>query len=75
MADEDRSTSEPRADPFPALWRLHEVENVWVCDGGTWPTSAAFNPVLTQQALAYRTAAHMLKPGDETSVIPNDTNA
>ncbi len=55
--------------------RLHEVENVWVCDGGTWPTSAAFNPVLTQQALAYRTAAHMLKPGDETSVIPNDTNA
>lgn len=50
--------------------RLHECDNVWICDGSTWPTSAAFNPVLTQQALAFRTAARILKPGDETSVLP-----
>jgi choline dehydrogenase-like flavoprotein len=44
--------------------RLHEVENVWVCDGGVYPTSTAFNPTLTQQALAYRTAAFMADPGN-----------
>ncbi|MBI4816949.1 MAG: GMC family oxidoreductase [Deltaproteobacteria bacterium] len=44
--------------------RLHDVENVWICDGGTWPTSASFNPTLTQQALAYRTAAYLADPGD-----------
>lgn len=40
-------------DPFG---RLHDVENVWVCDGGVFPTSTGFNPTLTQQALAWRTA-------------------
>ncbi len=44
--------------------RLHEVDNVWVCDGATWPTSTAFNPTLTQIALAYRTAAYMTSPQD-----------
>ncbi len=39
--------------------RLHEVENVWICDGGVWPTSTAFNPTLTQEALGYRTAEFM----------------
>lgn len=42
--------------------RLHEVENVWIADGGVWPTSSAFNPTLTQQALALRTAARMVDP-------------
>ncbi len=44
--------------------RLHELENVWVCDGGVYPTATAFNPTLTQQALAYRTAAFMANPED-----------
>jgi choline dehydrogenase-like flavoprotein len=44
--------------------RLHEVENVWIADGGVFPTSTAFNPTLTQQALAYRTAAYLTDPGD-----------
>jgi choline dehydrogenase-like flavoprotein len=49
--------------------RLHEVENVWIADGSTWPTSAAFNPVNTQQALAYMTAAFMVSPEDPLSAI------
>jgi len=62
-------------DPAQAVcdkWgRLHEVNNVWIADGALWPTSAAFNPVLTQQALAYRTAAFMVHPTDPLSVIKN----
>jgi len=50
--DPTRSVTDP--------WgRLHEVENVWIADGGLWPTSGAFNPTLTQQALALRTALHI----------------
>lgn len=44
--------------------RLHEVENVWLADGGLWPTSTAFNPTLTQQAMAWRTAAYLADPTD-----------
>lgn len=44
--------------------RLHDVENVWIADGGVYPTSTAFNPTLTQQALAYRTAAFIADPAD-----------
>jgi choline dehydrogenase-like flavoprotein len=60
-------------DPAKAVcdkWgRLHEVENVWVVDGSTWPTSASYNPVNTQQALAYMTAAYMVSPGDPLAAI------
>ncbi len=67
-------TTRMGADPTTSVcdpWaRLHEVPNVWVADGSTWPTSAAFNPVLTQQALAYRTAAFMVSPDDPASVLP-----
>ena len=44
--------------------RLHDVANVWIADGGVYPTSTAFNPTLTQQALAYRTAAYIANPQD-----------
>jgi gluconate 2-dehydrogenase alpha chain len=67
-------TTRMGADPAKSVcdpWgRLHDVDNVWVADGSIWPTSAAFNPVLTQQALAYRTAARMVRPDDPLSVIP-----
>lgn len=67
-------TTRMGADPATSVcdpWgRLHQVQNVWIADGSTWPTSAGFNPVLTQQALAYRTAACMVKPDDPQSVLP-----
>ncbi len=44
--------------------RLHELENVWLADGGLWPTSTGFNPTLTQQALAWRTAAYLANPDE-----------
>jgi choline dehydrogenase-like flavoprotein len=54
-ADPTRSVTDP--------WgRLHDVDNVWIADGGLWPTSSAFNPTITQQALALRTAAYMIDP-------------
>jgi gluconate 2-dehydrogenase alpha chain len=54
-----RMGTDPASSVTDPWGRLHEVENVWICDGGTWPTSGAFNPTLTQQALALRTAARI----------------
>lgn len=65
-----RMGSDPARSVCDPWGRLHEVDNVWIADGSTWPTSAAYNPVLTQQALAYRTAARMVRPEDPAGVLP-----
>jgi choline dehydrogenase-like flavoprotein len=65
-----RMGNDPKASVCDGWGRLHEVDNVWIADGATWPTSAAYNPVLTQQALAYRTAARMVRPEDPAGVLP-----
>lgn len=57
-----RMGTDPSASVTDPWGRLHDVDNVWIADGGLWPTSAAFNPTLTQQALALRTAAYMIDP-------------
>ena len=37
--------------------RTHDVENLWVVDGGFFPSSAAMNPALTIAAQALRVVA------------------
>ncbi len=55
-----RMGNDPATSVCDAWGRLHEVSNVWIADGGLFPTSTSFNPTLTQQALAWRTARHIL---------------
>ena len=49
------------ADPATSVldpWcRTHDVENLWVIDGGYFPSSAAMNPALTIAAQAIRVVA------------------
>ena len=52
-------------DPFG---RLHDVDNVWIADGGVYPTSTGFNPTLTQQALAHRMATFLADPKSQGRV-------
>jgi paromamine 6'-oxidase/6'''-hydroxyneomycin C oxidase/2'-deamino-2'-hydroxyparomamine 6'-oxidase len=40
--------------------RFHDVDNLWCTDGAVFPTSSGFNPTLTIQAMALRTAGGML---------------
>ena len=56
-----RMGTDPATSVCDAYGRLHTVANVWIADGGLFPTSTSFNPTLTQQALAWRTARHMLE--------------
>ncbi len=41
--------------------RVHGTDNLWIADGSVFPTSTAFNPTLTQQALAWRTAMALVE--------------
>ncbi|WP_233255599.1 GMC oxidoreductase [Naasia lichenicola] len=40
--------------------RSHDIDNLWICDNSTFPSSLSANPGLTQMALALRTADRML---------------
>lgn len=59
-----RMGTDPQASVANPFGRLHDLPNVWIADGGLWPTSTGFNPTLTQQALAWRTAEHLATLGD-----------
>jgi choline dehydrogenase-like flavoprotein len=41
--------------------RTHDVPNLYVCDGGVFPTSLGANPTLTIMALAWRCAEEVLR--------------
>ena len=44
-----------------AFGRSHEVENLWICDNGVFPSSLAANPALTIMALSLRTAEALVR--------------
>lgn len=41
--------------------RAHDVPNLFICDGSVFPTSTAVNPSLTIEAIAARTADHIIE--------------
>jgi choline dehydrogenase-like flavoprotein len=52
--------SEDPANGVTDRWgQVHGIPNLFVSDGGLFPTSAAANPTLTIVALAIRQAEHM----------------
>jgi choline dehydrogenase-like flavoprotein len=49
--------TDPASSVLDRWCRTHDVENLWVIDGGFFPSSAAMNPALTIAAQALRVAA------------------
>ncbi len=49
--------SDPATSVLDPWCRSHDVENLWVVDGGFFPSSAAMNPALTIAAQALRVVA------------------
>ena len=49
--------TEPATSVLDPWCRTHEIENLWVIDGGFFASSAAMNPALTIAAQALRVAA------------------
>ena len=49
--------TDPATSVLDPWCRSHDVPNLWVVDGGFFPSSAAMNPALTIAAQALRTVA------------------
>jgi choline dehydrogenase-like flavoprotein len=49
--------TDPATSVLDPWCRAHDVENLWVIDGGFFPSSAAMNPALTIAAQALRAVA------------------
>ncbi|MCJ2143636.1 GMC family oxidoreductase [Methylobacterium sp. E-066] len=55
-----RDGSSSVVDP---VGRSFDIDNLWICDGSTFPSSLAANPALTIMALSLRTAEAFLAAG------------
>jgi choline dehydrogenase-like flavoprotein len=55
-----RMGNDPATSVVDAGCCAHDVDNLWICDGSVLPTAGAVNPSLTIQAIATRTARHVL---------------
>jgi len=49
--------SDPRSSVLDGHCKAHDLDNLWVVDGGFFPSSAAMNPALTIAAQALRVVA------------------
>ena len=49
--------TDPRSSVLDGHCRTHDLDNLWVVDGGFFPSSAAMNPALTIAAQALRVVA------------------
>ena len=54
-----RMGSDPRSSVVDGFNRAHEVPNLFIIDGSSFPTSGGVNPTATIQALALRCADHI----------------
>jgi choline dehydrogenase-like flavoprotein len=53
--------TDPATSVVDAWGRCHDVANLFVVDGSTWPTSSGMNPTATIAAMALRCADHIVR--------------
>ena len=58
-----RMGTDPDSSVLNANCRAHEVENLFVVDGGPLPTATGANPTLTMMANAWRVADGIIAGG------------
>ena len=63
-----RMGSDPDTSVVDRFGRAHDVSNLFVVDGSTFVTCAALNPTPTIQALALRTADHIVESKGQAEV-------
>jgi len=67
-----RMGTDRKASVTDAFGKLHDLENVWSADGAPLPTGSGYNPTLTIQALALRTAGAIVDPQRPDTVIERE---
>ncbi|MES2459068.1 MAG: GMC family oxidoreductase [Armatimonadota bacterium] len=56
-----RMGNDPKTSVVDPEGRVHDFQNLFVCDNSVFPSSLAVNPALTQIALSLRTADHFIE--------------
>jgi gluconate 2-dehydrogenase alpha chain len=67
-----RMGEDARASVVDPRGRFHDIENLYSADGAPFPTSSGYNPTLTLQALALRTAGLMVDPLHPERTVDED---
>jgi choline dehydrogenase-like flavoprotein len=67
-----RMGTDPQRSVTDAFCRFHDLDNLYAADGAPLPTSSGYNPTLTIQALAMRTAGAIVDPLRPEAVIERD---
>ena len=67
-----RMGADPATSVTDANCKFHDLDNLYSVDGAPFTTSSGFNPTLTLQALASRTAAAIIDPAHPVSVIEKE---
>ena len=52
--------NDPKTSVLNKWCQAHEVDNLFVVDGGPFPTATGANPTLTIMALSWRASEHLL---------------
>ena len=58
-----RMGNNPKTSVVDRNCRVHDIDNVFVVDGGVHVTNGGFNPVLTISAVAYRAGEFIVQSG------------
>jgi choline dehydrogenase-like flavoprotein len=53
--------SDPSSSVVDPWGRCHDIPNLFIFDGSTWPTSSGMNPTATIAAMALRCAEHLVE--------------
>jgi choline dehydrogenase-like flavoprotein len=64
-----RMGDDPDSSVLDRNCRAHEVDNLFVVDGGPMPTATGANPTLTMMANAWRVADHILTVGADRQAM------
>lgn len=64
-----RMGTDPATSVCDAFCKLHDLDNVYSADGAPFPTGSGYNPTLTIQALALRTAGAIVDPQRPDAVV------
>ena len=64
-----RMGNDPKTSVCDRFGKFHDLENLYCADGAVFVTSSGFNPTLTIQAVALRTAGTLVFPGSPERVL------
>jgi choline dehydrogenase-like flavoprotein len=63
-----RMGTDPASSVVDPFCRSHDIPNLFICDGSVFPSAGAVNPSLTIEAVALRTADHILGKPPKSSM-------